>query len=185
MPYPDNPVKMVRSCCEGENVLKNAFSNWDIESQEWVLFDTYDKGSFCEDCEDETGIEEVDIELPPKADPALPDPAGEAKASKPDAEKTWMVTDCCSSDEALRDAYGKWDIPNHAGQLAGQLLAHLGGAPRIGRIEALIHRFGKRLESVADGGVLGDTDGNLNSVRQRKEIGRVGAVKIVVLIVEV
>ena len=121
MPYPDNPVKMVCSCCEGENVLKDAYSIWDIEDQDWVLFDTYDKGSFCEDCEGECSIEEVDIELPATPEPALPRSAGEALVAdaekKPDGKKTRMVTDCCESEEALRDAYAKWDVPKQEWEL--------------------------------------------------------------------
>jgi hypothetical protein len=52
-------LRMICGSCGGDNVLCDAFANWNVETQAWELHSTYDKGSHCEDCEGECRIEEV------------------------------------------------------------------------------------------------------------------------------
>lgn len=42
--------------CGSENVLKDAYAEWDNEKQKWVLFHTYDD-SYCQDCDSEDILE--------------------------------------------------------------------------------------------------------------------------------
>ena len=52
-------VKIVCSKCGSDNILKDAWTIWDVEQQEWVLHSVYDT-VYCEDCEEETDGEEID-----------------------------------------------------------------------------------------------------------------------------
>ena len=54
-------LKMVCSTCGGEDVLCDAYASWNVESQEWELSNTFDKGSFCNDCGGETRIDKIEI----------------------------------------------------------------------------------------------------------------------------
>lgn len=54
-------VKMVCAYCGSENVLKDAWAEWDTEKQDWVLNNVFDH-SFCEDCDSETSLNEEPIE---------------------------------------------------------------------------------------------------------------------------
>lgn len=58
-------VDYVCRICGGTTVTLDAWAEWDVEAQEWVLGATYDY-SFCHDCQEETHLEEV--ELMPEAD---------------------------------------------------------------------------------------------------------------------
>jgi hypothetical protein len=51
-------VKMVCSYCGAEEVLADAYAQWDIELQAWEVVQTFDKGAFCSQCDAETRIEE-------------------------------------------------------------------------------------------------------------------------------
>jgi hypothetical protein len=44
--------------CGGNNVTRDAWAEWDIEIQDWVLGSAFDY-AFCHDCEAETTLEEV------------------------------------------------------------------------------------------------------------------------------
>jgi hypothetical protein len=52
-------VKMVCGSCGSEKVLRDAWAEWDIESQEWVLQNVFDY-AFCEACDSETAVEEIE-----------------------------------------------------------------------------------------------------------------------------
>jgi hypothetical protein len=50
---------MVCGSCGSEKVLRDAWAEWDIESQEWVLQNVFDY-AFCEACDSETAVEEIE-----------------------------------------------------------------------------------------------------------------------------
>lgn len=55
-------VKMVCSTCKSDEVLCDAYAEWDVDTQKWELQNTFDKGAFCAKCDGETRLEEVEIE---------------------------------------------------------------------------------------------------------------------------
>ena len=57
----NKPIKIVCGKCGTENVRRDAWAEWDVVAQEWVLGAVYDQG-FCEgECEDEVTLIEVSI----------------------------------------------------------------------------------------------------------------------------
>ncbi len=52
--------KMVCAHCGSENVLRDAYAQWDVPQQAWVLHNTFDN-SLCEYCDGECNINEVEI----------------------------------------------------------------------------------------------------------------------------
>jgi hypothetical protein len=44
------------STCDGENVLADCYAQWDRKTGEWVIQNVFEKGGYCEDCENETKI---------------------------------------------------------------------------------------------------------------------------------
>lgn len=57
---PKTKLKMTCRECGSENVLRDAWAEWDYESQEWVLQNVFD-AAFCEDCEGECSIDETEV----------------------------------------------------------------------------------------------------------------------------
>jgi hypothetical protein len=55
--------KVTHKCarCGGTNVLRDAWAEWDDETQTWVLNNVFDQ-AYCEDCDGETSLEEVPLE---------------------------------------------------------------------------------------------------------------------------
>ena len=51
-------VKMVCSHCGSEEVLADAYAQWDVDNQLWEVVETYSKGAYCSKCDGETRIEE-------------------------------------------------------------------------------------------------------------------------------
>ena len=49
---------MVCRTCGGENVRADAYATWNVEAQQWECDQTFDKGAYCDDCDDETTIVE-------------------------------------------------------------------------------------------------------------------------------
>lgn len=45
------PQKPVCSLCGSDDVRADAFAAWDVESQQWEVSETYDKGGCCEGCD--------------------------------------------------------------------------------------------------------------------------------------
>lgn len=54
-------MKMICANCGGENVMRDAWAVWDIDAQDWTLGNVFDQG-YCDDCEGEASIEEVDAD---------------------------------------------------------------------------------------------------------------------------
>jgi hypothetical protein len=49
-------VKMVCEICGSDDVLADAYAEWNVETQEWELQNTFDKGSWCNACDGECRI---------------------------------------------------------------------------------------------------------------------------------
>lgn len=45
-------VKMVCPTCGSENVYCDAWASWDVDTQQWVVADTFDAG-WCNECDGE------------------------------------------------------------------------------------------------------------------------------------
>ena len=54
--------KPVCSKCGSDDVLADAYAEWNVERQEWQLTTTFDKGSVYEHCDGECRLEWIDIE---------------------------------------------------------------------------------------------------------------------------
>jgi hypothetical protein len=50
-------VTMVCSTCGSENVLVDAWAEWDVENQSWVVAETF-KNAICNECDGECSINE-------------------------------------------------------------------------------------------------------------------------------
>lgn len=53
-------VKIVCRDCGSEDVVRDAWAEWDVENQEWVLQDYFD-AAYCNNCEGECKLEEKEI----------------------------------------------------------------------------------------------------------------------------
>lgn len=51
----------VCASCYSRGVVCDAYASWNIDTQEWELDNTFDKGAHCDACEGETRIEWVDL----------------------------------------------------------------------------------------------------------------------------
>lgn len=62
-PPAHKPQRMTMVCahCGSDNVRRDAFAEWDIDNQDWVLSHTFDD-AYCEACEGETSIDEKPIQ---------------------------------------------------------------------------------------------------------------------------
>jgi hypothetical protein len=54
-------IDIVCGACGGNTVTRDAWAEWNVETQEWVLGAVYDY-AFCHDCQEETRLVEVDLE---------------------------------------------------------------------------------------------------------------------------
>jgi len=54
-------IKMVCETCGSDNVRRDAFAEWDVGAQEWMLSTVFDH-TVCERCEGECNLKEVAIE---------------------------------------------------------------------------------------------------------------------------
>ena len=52
--------KPVCNRCGSSDVLADAYASWNMETQDWELASTFDKGSYCEACDGETRLEWID-----------------------------------------------------------------------------------------------------------------------------
>ena len=52
-------VKIVCRHCGSKNVRRDAYAEWDVETQLWVCGNVYDEDVWCADCEAENDIEAV------------------------------------------------------------------------------------------------------------------------------
>jgi hypothetical protein len=53
---------MVCSHCGSENVLCDAYAEWDFDAQQWEIQNTFDKGGYCVDCDGECRIKAKQLE---------------------------------------------------------------------------------------------------------------------------
>jgi hypothetical protein len=56
-------IDIVCNMCGGKNVTRDAWSNWEGQDQDWVLGAVFDY-AYCHDCDEETRLEEVELEGP-------------------------------------------------------------------------------------------------------------------------
>jgi hypothetical protein len=59
-------VTFVCGMCGGKTVTRDAWAEWDVEAQEWLLGDAFDY-AYCHDCDAETNL--IEVELAPRATP--------------------------------------------------------------------------------------------------------------------
>ena len=52
---PDKMERPTCVCCGSPIVLRDAFANWDVDSQQWVLHSVYDF-YYCEACDETTEV---------------------------------------------------------------------------------------------------------------------------------
>jgi hypothetical protein len=55
-------VTYICNMCGGNSVTRDAWAAWDVERQDWALGAVFDD-AFCHDCEKETRLEEVELEV--------------------------------------------------------------------------------------------------------------------------
>lgn len=55
------PIDYICDQCGGNNVTRDAWAAWDVDTQDWVLGAAFDY-AFCHDCEAETRLVEGQIE---------------------------------------------------------------------------------------------------------------------------
>lgn len=53
-------VRMVCSYCGSEDVSKDAWADWDVDRQEWVLRTEFDN-AHCHNCDGETSLTELEL----------------------------------------------------------------------------------------------------------------------------
>jgi len=54
-------IRVVCGQCGSDDVLADAYAEWDVGAQAWVVANVFDKGSFCNQCEGESRLREVVI----------------------------------------------------------------------------------------------------------------------------
>jgi hypothetical protein len=60
MPKPKSDKRIYRcTTCRSSEVKADAFAEWNVETQQWELADWFDKGSWCDRCEQTTTLEDV------------------------------------------------------------------------------------------------------------------------------
>ena len=55
-------IDYVCSHCGSNEVLCDAYAEWNVEEQKWELQNTFDKGAYCNQCDGEARLEEKEIE---------------------------------------------------------------------------------------------------------------------------
>jgi hypothetical protein len=60
-------VDYICDACGGNTVTRDAWGEWDATEQDWVLGAVYDY-AFCHDCQQETHLEEIELEEPASPD---------------------------------------------------------------------------------------------------------------------
>lgn len=57
---PKIKIKIICSDCGSEDVRRDAFAEWDVETQKWTLGPVFDQG-FCDNCGQEVILAEIPI----------------------------------------------------------------------------------------------------------------------------
>lgn len=58
-------VTYVCNTCGSDRVSRDAWAEWDVKSQDWVLRDAFDY-AHCHRCDSETSLQEVELSPPEK-----------------------------------------------------------------------------------------------------------------------
>lgn len=58
-PAPTPAKRAVCASCGSEDVLADAYAEWDPASQCWTVQNVFEKGAYCHDCDGECRIEMV------------------------------------------------------------------------------------------------------------------------------
>jgi hypothetical protein len=53
-------LQIVCGCCGSNQTRRDAWAEWDVAKQDWVLGNVFDDGA-CENCEDTSSLEEVEL----------------------------------------------------------------------------------------------------------------------------
>lgn len=53
-------IDVVCGTCGSNSVTRDAWAEWDVETQDWVLGAIYDY-AFCHSCQEESRLEEVEL----------------------------------------------------------------------------------------------------------------------------
>ncbi len=56
-------IKMVCKECGSDDVLCDAYAVWDVDTQQWEVANTFDKGAYCNECDGETRLEQEEVEV--------------------------------------------------------------------------------------------------------------------------
>lgn len=55
----ERPKNYVCRRCKSDNILADAYAQWDFGTQQWVLSNVYELHAHCNDCGDQTTPEEI------------------------------------------------------------------------------------------------------------------------------
>jgi hypothetical protein len=55
--------KPICSHCKSDDVLVDAWAVWDEKGQKWELQTTFDKPAHCNECDGETSIEWIEVQV--------------------------------------------------------------------------------------------------------------------------
>ena len=56
------PIQIKCSQCEGDDVTRDAWAVWDVETQDWVLGAVFDY-AYCQTCEAEARLIDVELQI--------------------------------------------------------------------------------------------------------------------------
>lgn len=56
-------LQIVCKCCGSEDVMRDAWAEWDVDAQAWVLKSVFD-AAYCESCDGEARLMEVPVDRP-------------------------------------------------------------------------------------------------------------------------
>ncbi len=56
-------LKPICSECGNDDILNDAYAEWDMDTQSWIIQQVFDKGAICQDCEGETSLEWVRFDM--------------------------------------------------------------------------------------------------------------------------
>ncbi|MES2906700.1 MAG: hypothetical protein V4691_06710 [Pseudomonadota bacterium] len=54
-------ILMVCAECGSDDVLADAYAEWNVDAQKWELQNAFDKGAYCNSCEQETRLNEREL----------------------------------------------------------------------------------------------------------------------------
>ncbi len=54
-------IKMVCTECGSDEVLADAYVQWGVEKQEWIVQNVFEKGDYCDSCDGEARYEAIEL----------------------------------------------------------------------------------------------------------------------------